>query len=219
MSTTKQTRTVRHKSGRPKDLEKQDAILEAAGVHFLKHGFELTSMDAVARDADVSKITIYSHFADKQALFKAVIQEKCYRYSRSHNYSALIDKSPREALEEIGKNFIVLITDEEVIAMHRVIEFESLRSPKLAALFYEAGPSIVKSSFHELLEAWIKRGLLHIDDYPLAIDHFFSLLKGEFQMRMILNLQAKPTLPQIKRHVASVVKMFLSRYGTVAQAS
>ena len=52
--------------GRPKDPAKRAAILDAAEKLFLSQGFTGTSMDAVAKEAGVSKLTVYSHFSDKE---------------------------------------------------------------------------------------------------------------------------------------------------------
>lgn len=59
--------------GRPKDLAKRQAILDAAKILFLSHGYANTSMDAVASEAGVSKLTVYSHFNDKETLFSAAV--------------------------------------------------------------------------------------------------------------------------------------------------
>ena len=63
--------------GRPKDLEKRAAILAAAKRLFPLSGFEGTSMDAIAAEAGVSKLTVYSHFTDKETLFVAAIRARC----------------------------------------------------------------------------------------------------------------------------------------------
>ncbi len=52
--------------GRPKDLGKRAAILEAAKVLFIEQGYTGVSMDAIAAQAGVSKLTVYSHFGDKE---------------------------------------------------------------------------------------------------------------------------------------------------------
>ena len=57
--------------GRPKDPAKREAILDAAKALFIAQGFAGTSMDAVATEAGVSKLTVYSHFSDKATLFAA----------------------------------------------------------------------------------------------------------------------------------------------------
>ncbi|HEX7915780.1 helix-turn-helix domain-containing protein, partial [Rudaea sp.] len=60
--------------GRPKDMEKRAAILDAAKQLFVKQGFEGTSMDAIANKAGVSKLTVYSHYRDKETLFAEAVR-------------------------------------------------------------------------------------------------------------------------------------------------
>lgn len=62
--------------GRPKDLEKRAAILAAAKALFIRNAFAGTSMDAIAAEAGVSKLTVYSHFGDKDNLFREVIRAR-----------------------------------------------------------------------------------------------------------------------------------------------
>jgi len=60
--------------GRPKDLAKREAILEASKALFVRLGFDAVSMDQIAAEAGVSKLTVYSHFGDKETLFAAAVQ-------------------------------------------------------------------------------------------------------------------------------------------------
>ncbi|MFI0419287.1 TetR/AcrR family transcriptional regulator [Spongiactinospora sp. 9N601] len=52
---------------------KRADILTAATALFVSDGYELTSVDAIAARAKVSKRTVYDHFGDKQALFQSVL--------------------------------------------------------------------------------------------------------------------------------------------------
>ena len=51
-------------------------ILDAASGLFLKHGYEGTSMDAVARAAGVTKPVVYACFAGKEELFEALLERE-----------------------------------------------------------------------------------------------------------------------------------------------
>jgi AcrR family transcriptional regulator len=53
-------------------------IIRAAEESFKKSGFRGVTMEGVARDASVSKVTVYSHFQNKEDLFLAV----CSRMAR-----------------------------------------------------------------------------------------------------------------------------------------
>src|SRR5947208_3105868 len=65
--------------GRPRDPERFRRILEAARAHFYAHGLERASVDAIAADAGVSKMTVYSNFGSKEGLFEAVVRERTDR--------------------------------------------------------------------------------------------------------------------------------------------
>ena len=51
-----------------------EAILDAARALFVQHGFPGTSMDAIARRAEVVRATIYNNFRDKDAILAAIVQ-------------------------------------------------------------------------------------------------------------------------------------------------
>ena len=68
---------VQASAGRPKDLEKRQRILEVARQLFLQHGYHGSSMDHIAKDAHVTKLTVYNHFQDKANLFSCAIEETC----------------------------------------------------------------------------------------------------------------------------------------------
>lgn len=202
-----------HNVGRPKSPEKTRAILAAAEDHFMRLGFELTSMDAVAKAANVSKLTIYSHFADKDALFKAVIKRKCETYTMQHDFTAMADMQPRKVLEQIAVNFIHLALSPQAICMHRVVQAESVRHPKIAELFYEAGPEPVKNCMSNLFSVWHEKKVMQFSDTHKAVEHFFCLIKGDAHVKMLLNLQKKPSDAAIKIHVDSCLELFFAGYG------
>src|SRR5579884_1007747 len=94
--------------GRPKDAAKHDSIVHAANALFMKNGYELTSMEAVAKKAGVSKLTVYSHFANKDELFKAVIRQRCDKLAMPECYLSLAQEPVEQALLHIGTKFIKL---------------------------------------------------------------------------------------------------------------
>jgi TetR/AcrR family transcriptional regulator len=76
-----------------RSLRKRQAILDGARREFLSHGYAATSMDRIARTAAVSKATVYSHFADKEALFRALTEHLV-----AERLTELFGASPRQAL-------------------------------------------------------------------------------------------------------------------------
>lgn len=201
------------KRGRPIDIQKDVNILCMAGELFVEQGFHATSMEQIAKQAGVSKITLYSRYKDKDELFKEVISNKCKEKRASIEVESYANKPVKESLIEMGLGFIELITSDETIKMHRVIEAESVRYPKIAELFYEAGPVRFKAEIQQLFEAWQKQGKLKSADMAKAVEQFLSLIKGEIHMKMLLNIPCKLSKKQINEHVSSAVGVFVAAYG------
>ena len=71
---TDQSKTPKIRKGR-----KFDQVLEGARAIFMRDGFEGASVDDIAREAGVSKATLYSYFPDKRLLFMEVAKAECNR--------------------------------------------------------------------------------------------------------------------------------------------
>lgn len=57
------------------DPRKHERLLEAAAAEFARVGFDRANLDTITRTAGVAKGTVYLYFANKAALFVAVLQE------------------------------------------------------------------------------------------------------------------------------------------------
>jgi len=199
--------------GRPVDESKRDAILDAATELFLKNGLDGTSMDDVARKADMAKLTVYARFPGKEALFKAVIERRCDKYHVHRDMGPLTPLPVREALQKFSESFMSLILNDEALQLYRVIEIEAVRNPKIAELFYETGPKPIKEAFEGMLTAWVNAGKVNIADVSKARDHFFSMLKGEAHHKALLGLAPTPTPAQVTAHIESTINVFMAAYA------
>src|SRR6267142_4853605 len=82
---------------------KAESILAAAKRSFLAAGFGAVSMDAIAREAGVSKATVYAHFAGKEELFGAMIARECERYFARFSAGELDPCDVRASLTVLGR--------------------------------------------------------------------------------------------------------------------
>lgn len=57
-------------------MNKKEEVINAARDLFTKHGYKKVSMDEIAKEANVTKKTIYSYFSDKEAMFKYFASEE-----------------------------------------------------------------------------------------------------------------------------------------------
>lgn len=197
--------------GRPKDLGKRAAILEAAKHMFTAHGFEGVSMDQIAAEAGVSKLTVYSHFGDKESLFSAAISAKCEEQLAGALFAVDPALSLREQLLGIGRAFVSLINSEESLAIHRVVTAQP-PPEKLGRLFWEAGPRRVQLAFEAFLQAEAEAGALDIPDVHRAASQFFCLLKGEMHMLLLCGCVEAVGEAEAEAHVQATVDTFLRAY-------
>ncbi|HET7223287.1 MAG TPA: TetR/AcrR family transcriptional regulator [Rhodanobacteraceae bacterium] len=198
--------------GRPKDLEKRAAILEAAKRLFPQHGFEGTSMDAVAAEAGVSKLTVYSHFGGKEALFIETIRCKCDGLMPRALFDVDVTAPVRGQLLGIARAFFSMMMSDSALGMHRTLVASSQQSPKLARLFWEAGPVQVQAALAEMLKKEVVARQLDIADTHRAASQFFSLLKGEHHARMLFGC-GQPSTEEAEAHLEATVDMFLRAYA------
>jgi TetR/AcrR family transcriptional repressor of mexJK operon len=195
--------------GRPKDLEKRAAILAAAKHLFPLCGFEGTSMDAIAAEAGVSKLTVYSHFTDKETLFVAAIRARCEDQVPDTLFDVDTTGPVRGQLEAIARAFLGLITSPEAISLHRLLTSSGNTSPKLAQLFWEAGPQRMRQSFEQFLKKEVEAGKLEIPNITRAASQFFALLKGELHARLLCGCAQSISAEDIDEHVKATVDLFL----------
>jgi len=205
------TLSQKRKPGRPSDAAKRAAIVEAASERFFHEGFAATSIEQVAADAGVSKVTIYNHFGDKRALFGAAVEREC---EKMRGYFSL-DEMPAGSIEDrlsiIATAMFEFLSRPEMIQFDRRIAAETEHEPAVGQAFLAAGPWRMKSAFSAWLAHESGKGELKIDDPDLAAEQFVSMAKGMGDLER--RFGSKPSESEDARRVAGAVKVFLAAYG------
>ena len=198
--------------GRPKDLAKRKAILEAAKTLFLSNGYDGSSMDAIAAEAGVSKLTVYSHFTDKEKLFAEAVKSKCEEQLPELLFE-LDDQVPiAQTLLNIGRGFNLLINSRESVELHRVMVSLAAQDSTLSRMFYEAGPQRVLHGMEELLRSADQSGKLRVPDPLSAADQFFCLIKGGANFRLLIGCGEALQGAEAEAHVRDAVEVFLRAF-------
>ena len=198
--------------GRPKDMAKRHSILEAAKSLFLSKGFASTSMDAVANLAGVSKLTVYSHFTDKEKLFSAAIMATCSEQLPDLFFELPAGVPVDAVLLNIARGFYTLINSEESLNLHRLMVALGSQDPKLSQIFFEAGPERVALEMERLLSRIHQTGELQIEKPLNAAEHFFCLIKGGPNFRLLYGHGEPLSAEAGEAHVRDVVGIFMRAY-------
>ncbi len=199
--------------GRPRDVEKNSAIIDAASRLFLENGFDGTSMDEVAKRAGVSKQTVYSHFSSKEQLFGESIHITIEKYFPDQALQEVRSHTLEADLTAVSMRFADLLMSQDAMAMHRVLVSAAPRGPELAKIFWEAGPAEMIVKLSDFLKYWVDKGELEIDDLEKAGARLISLLKGKLHFEMEIGLRDSVSDDVLKEHVIDVVKSFIKLYS------
>lgn len=199
------------KAGRPADTAKRDAIVSAARDAFFDRGFAATSIEQIAADAGVSKVTIYNHFGDKRALFAAAVEEQCGIMRQHFTLAQLAKGTLRERLTAIGEAMVAFLSRAEMIQFDRRIAAETEHDPRIGAAFLTAGPHRMKAAFTGFITAMQAAGELEVSDAALAAEQFVSMCKGMGDLDRRYGQPADPA--QDRARIAAAVEVFCRAYG------
>ena len=199
--------------GRPKNPEKRQAILQASAELFPQKGYDGVSMMEIADKAGVSKLTLYSHFTDKEDLFTQSVIDCCEQQLPASSFQLAPGLSLEQALRAIGIGFLELIMDEKSISLHRMIIRQTGAETTHAELFFKAGPARMLAEMRSFLEQAAASGALTIAEPGFAAEHYFCLLKGLVYMRVLMGISEPPGKTEREAHVDEVVSLFLRAYS------
>jgi len=193
--------------GRPRDPERLQRIVAAATRQFHEHGLSGTSMDAIAAEAGVSKMTVYSHFPSKGELFIAAVASRTAELM-GNELPPMDPLKPKQALMAIGRAFLRLIRDDQVVQHHRILFGLRDAHPEVRQAFHDEGPDRMHQALAAYLAEATRQGALKVKHPAVGADQFMGLFLGSGQLRHLLNL-GKPTEQEDEALLKANVALFL----------
>ncbi|MEU0946888.1 TetR/AcrR family transcriptional regulator [Streptomyces canus] len=207
--------SVKQPPSGPRAELKRQAIVRAARELFLREGFGV-GMDAIAAEADVSKVTVYNHFGSKEALFTAVITSALDEPLGHASSAALKGLSEAEdlraALLDAARTWVHAVrTNQDVIALRNLVAAEQHRFPELGRAWHGQGPEGHHPAVAGALRALADQGRLVIPDLEAAIIQLYALLVFPHMVFSTYGTHLDDSLTD--RLIVSGVDMFLGHYG------
>jgi TetR/AcrR family transcriptional repressor of mexJK operon len=197
--------------GRPVNKARREEIITTAGRLFGEIGLHATTMEQIAKELKISKITLYSRFADKDELFTAVIQAKCQQHIPDQFFDHF-DKHPmEESLYRVAYGLMELLTSDAAMDMERMLMAADAKvRTKLTALFYEAGPERLKRMTAEHLEKLHAEKKLNVPNPKFSANLFAAMIKGsDICMRAHMQIPPKTTKKEMQTYCRDAVTMFV----------
>ncbi|NEQ65836.1 MAG: TetR/AcrR family transcriptional regulator [Symploca sp. SIO2D2] len=194
-----------------KKSPKRAAIIEAATEEFLLRGFSGTSMDQIAKVANVSKRTVYDHFPSKDNLFQAIVDEILQQIGEmpSHEYSK--EKPLDEQLLAIGKTFATTITGRDFMKLSRVVISRFIQAPEWAHNTLNAHARL-RQDMIAFFKAGKKDGRLKIGNPEKAAAQFCGLIKEIAFWPELMAGQEPISTRERNATVKAAVEIFLDHY-------
>jgi len=191
---------------------KGQQILEAAARLFLKQGYGATSMDAIAREAAVSKATLYAHYKGKDDLFAEMIAVGATEHSAALTDLDLEGPDIRAQLLRIAGSHVALLLSPQGLGIYRVVLAEAPRFPELGRAFYESGVRLKHAMMVDYLTRADASGALRIDQPRRASAEFFGMVGSHLQMHAMLGLGVELSQTDRDAIIGHAVDTFLRAY-------
>jgi TetR/AcrR family transcriptional repressor of mexJK operon len=182
--------------------------VDAAWLLFLERGVQSVSLDTIAREAEVSRVTLYSHFVDKAALFEAAVEREMTRLSLTQ-VALAPDQPLREGLIAFGLGLMRFLMSPGPARYYSVLAGELRRHPALARRFFDLGPAVTLRNLAAILAVAAQRGQITVPDADRAAEQLFGLWQGVTNYQLALDLDREALERGVEARVVDGVDLFL----------
>lgn len=195
--------------------DKRAAILKAATRMFSEHGYSKVTMADIADGAPVSKPTLYNYFADKEALFGAVVVDQCEALVRRISRLSSQQQGLRDQLLELARGLVELLYAESSLRLFRLVIAEQSGFPELGRMAVASGAEPVLANVANLLRTVILPPSVAIRDPDRSARMLLGLLLGDQYLRCLAGVKQGLSGRERKQLVADAVEFFLAAHATV----
>ena len=206
----------RKSPGRPTfddSLALRENLLAVALTEFLQHGFKGASIDAIARNSGIGRVTIYRQFGNKEGLFRASLEKRGSWIEANLRSVIAQDKPAEQILLEIIERIHVDFTHPGILAVVRLTIAEALRFPDLCAATWENETREVLAPLVDYLKRLQAQGMLDIGDPEDAAYHLVNMAIGGFRFLINPPLASRQAR---RRWAQGVLRMVLPALRTPA---
>ncbi|MEK4419016.1 MULTISPECIES: TetR/AcrR family transcriptional regulator [Bacillus] len=191
--------------GRPRQnkntLPTKNKIVNTATKLFLSKGYQLVSMDDVAKECDVTKATVYYYYATKADLFTDTMVQMMFRI-RENMYRILSTNKPlKERLLDVAKIHLTTTMDIDIKSFMRDAKI-SLSDTYLKQM--QDAEDKMYEVLAQTIDKSIKEGEIPKNHSLLSAHAFVALLYvGGYR-----DVNQKPLIPNIEDFAKQLVDFY-----------
>jgi len=197
--------------GRPVNEALGQTIIDVAFELFVELGFQATTMDKVAQRAKISKLSIYRHFENKEALFSAAMSARCQQFAPQALVEG-VDGSAEDQLVAVGTSLLRTLLSPDVRGVEAMVMADKTNQQSLSRLHYEAGPAHVIALIEALLRQLHAKEVLNVPNPLQSARLFAALLKGS-DLLLIARFDEARAEAEIESYCRSAVAMFIAAHA------
>lgn len=199
--------------GRPKDLEKRQRILESAKQLFLEMGYYGSSMNQIAQNAGVTKLTVYNHFQDKATLFTCAIEDTCEHILSTRPRELTADSNFIVVLNEVCELALNIVNLPEAIKLDLLLlELAAEHSP-LVEQFYRASHLKMRQVWENFFQDAAALNFIQQDHPARQTELIVSLLMGLRHQEVLLGMRERPTAVEQQNIISFAIELFMLKYA------
>lgn len=194
------------RGGRPTPVQAAQLerdVREGALRLFLEHGYDGTSMDAIATAAATTKMTLYSRFGSKEELFSSVLWWALLRtdWPQPEATPPDLDDLPG-SLWLIAEAALKRALDPAMIKLARIAATHALRFPEIARRTHLLAHSTRYQLVIDLLERHARKGAIVANDPGILAEHFLAMVSGAPARLASFGIERDATAQQERLRVA-----------------
>lgn len=190
----------------------KEKILEEALVSFAENGYKGTNLRDLAAGMGLSKSALYRHFASKEDIWNAVIDQMEEYYTSQFGSPEKLPSAPKscsELLAVIMRMLDFTLHDKKVILTRRILlteQFRDERARHLATLHFLNG---TKEIYTKIFAEMMDKGLMKKDDPEIIAFSFTAPITA-----LVHYCDREPDKePEILQQMEAFVKHFIKVYG------
>jgi TetR/AcrR family transcriptional repressor of mexJK operon len=191
--------------------ETRAAILRAARPIMLRDGLGGTTLDRIAAEGGIAKMTLYRHFPSKGALFEGLVAAMCEYIREGFENAPLADAAKPSAtrLADELRAFTSALIEPDALALYRLIVADGWRFPDLARVFEQSGVRVIRQRIAQLLET----GGVPADKSSRVAAEVVHLSLGDAYQRAVLGIVEEGDGVAFSRQIDAAVSYGLSWRG------
>ena len=191
------------------------AILAVAERSFLEHGYQGTTMSAIAAELGGSKGTLWSYFASKEELFDAFL-DKMTSSLREEMMAALAPSTEvAPGIELFVKRLLTKIVQPGALGVFRLVVGESGRSPEVGRMFYRRTMATMEGALSGYIAGHMAAGRLRATDPTSAARLLMSMIGSGYRYRVLLGVETAEE-SAIATEAAMIAREFVAAYAPVS---